>query len=692
MGKLFAFKKLSWKFAFIIGAFVVVVAGAIAAYMEFRIITETGRHSNLSLEYRALEISDESALAFTDASYAVAGMRHFAEAYFDPAKYREDAEGYFGADIEPVMGGFIRNIISGSDFISGAYFALHPDLAGHPLVSEVFYEKTDGGGVAPAEPQSYDDYKNTSSDDMLWFYGAYTSGAPYWSPVYTWVDGSLAVSYSEPVVIGHAIVGVVGADISVNHVGELVKNVVVYDTGFALMRDNGGAFVETGDVIGTLSAAEKSALSLASEQSGGVFPTKLAGRDYLGASAALFNGYAVFVLAPKNEVNAEIYASIIRFAVIFVVALSIVLVIAFVIGRSMSRPLSALSSYMRRAASTGGLDFKPEDADLTTKYAAGTDEIGQTIRDCFAFIRHVTHMAEELGTIATGDLTTQIETLSDFDVMAKSLLSMLGSFNDLLGGVNRSASLVSAGSKQIADGAQSLAQGSTQQAASVQELSASVSEIAQKIKENADMASRAAALINSIRSSAEEGSRQMDEMLAAVNDINQASRDIQKVIKVIDDIAFQTNILALNAAVEAARAGQHGKGFAVVAEEVRSLASKSAAAAKDTGELITSSMTKAELGTHIAGETAVSLAKIVHGVNESNAIIGDIARSSGLQSAGIAQINKGIDQVAQVVQQNSATAEQSAAASEEMSSQSVMLDGLISQFKLENKTPGGGIR
>ncbi len=242
------------------------------------------------------------------------------------------------------------------------------------------------------------------------------------------------------------------------------------------------------------------------------------------------------------------------------------------------------------------------------------------------------------------------------------------------------------GSSQIADGAQSLAQGSSQQAASVEQLSSSIAEIADKTKENAEMAGKAAALANTIKQNAEKGSAQMDDLTGAVREINTASQNISKVIKTIEDIAFQTNILALNASVEAARAGQHGKGFAVVAEEVRNLATKSSDAAKDTGALIANSVEKAELGARIADETSASLTEIVAGINESSLIVTEIAKSSEEQSLGIAQINKGIDQVAQVVQQNSATAEQSAAASEEMSSQANTLEELLLQYNAENGT------
>ena len=383
-------------------------------------------------------------------------------------------------------------------------------------------------------------------------------------------------------------------------------------------------------------------------------------------------------------------------AIIFIAALVIGgALIIYITGRVVA-PLRPLTAFMRKAGTTGDIILSKEDAEVIGKYSQIKDEIGQTITASVAFLKHVTTISEELDVIANGDLAADVVLLSEQDVLGISLHKMTDNLNTMFREISSSVNQVSTGSKQVADGSQSLAQGATQQAASIEELSNSISEIANKTKSNADMAMEAASLADTIKGNAEKGSRQMGDMMVAVNEINSASQSISKVIKTIDDIAFQTNILALNAAVEAARAGQHGKGFAVVAEEVRNLAAKSAQAAKETGSLIENSMEKANSGVQIAGETAESLTDIVSGINESSRLVSEIARSSEEQSLGIDQINTGIDQVTQVVQQNSATAEESAAASEEMSGQSDLLKGLISQFKLKGEDgaphslPSGG--
>ncbi|MCL2220721.1 MAG: methyl-accepting chemotaxis protein [Oscillospiraceae bacterium] len=372
--------------------------------------------------------------------------------------------------------------------------------------------------------------------------------------------------------------------------------------------------------------------------------------------------------------------------VVLAFAIAVALFLAIYISRLISKPLSVLSAWMKNAALTGEILMSDKDRKQILELGKVRDEIGETIKYTGEFVLELINVTEELKVIAGGDLSLKANMVSEKDTIGKEVNAMLNNLNHMFKEINNASGQVSAGSKQIADGAQTLAQGSTQQAASVQELLSSISEIAQKTRGNAEMAENAARLASEIKSNAEKGSNQMDSMVSAVSEISEASQSISKVIKVIDDIAFQTNILALNAAVEAARAGQHGKGFAVVAEEVRNLAAKSAEAAKETSNMIQNSMSKAELGNQIAGETANSLHEIVSGINESTKLVVDIAKSSDEQSIGIEHINRGIDQVAQVVQQNSATAQQSAAASEEMSGQAHVLEELVENFKLREST------
>ncbi|MCL2747628.1 MAG: methyl-accepting chemotaxis protein [Oscillospiraceae bacterium] len=409
--------------------------------------------------------------------------------------------------------------------------------------------------------------------------------------------------------------------------------------------------------------------------------------DYAGY--ANVGGTTILALFPSAEYNGYLDAVAIA-AVIGAVFALLIPVIIYILVTHLLKPLIPLTGYMKKSSSTGDLILSPEDTENIRKLAENKDELGQLIGACAAFVGRITDVSGTLGSVADGDLTVELAALSDRDTLGLSLNKMSGKLNAMFGEIQAAAGQVSQGAKQIADSSQSLAQGSTQQAASIEDLSNSIAEVAQKTKDNAESASETARLADTIKSNAEKGSSQMDEMISAVKEINQSSQNISKVIKVIDDIAFQTNILALNAAVEAARAGQHGKGFAVVAEEVRNLASKSAEAARDTGAMIQDSMEKAEFGVRIAEGTAASLSEIVSGINASSRSITEIARSSEEQSVGIVHINTGIEQVAQVVQMNSATAEESAAASEEMSSQSNMLLGLISEFKLSGGRGGSG--
>ncbi|WP_186843766.1 methyl-accepting chemotaxis protein [Acetobacterium tundrae] len=299
----------------------------------------------------------------------------------------------------------------------------------------------------------------------------------------------------------------------------------------------------------------------------------------------------------------------------------------------------------------------------------------------------VSEITEKIGQLSHGNLDIEHATPfdGDFVTISNAINVIIDSLNDVMGEINTASEQVASGSGQVSAGSQSLAQGSTEQASSVQELTASIAEIAEQTKKNAVDANQARELTDTVKTNAAKGNAQMSSMQSSMIAINQSSEDISKIIKVIDDIAFQTNILALNAAVEAARAGQHGKGFAVVAEEVRSLAARSANAAKETTTLIEGSIDKVQEGTKIADDTAAALDDIVAGIEKVTTLIGNIAVASSEQASGIAQIDTGVEQVAQVVQQNSATAEQSAAASEELSGQAELLKQMVGTFKLRSK-------
>ena len=286
--------------------------------------------------------------------------------------------------------------------------------------------------------------------------------------------------------------------------------------------------------------------------------------------------------------------------------------------------------------------------------------------------------------IAEGDLTVKVDVNSKDEIgdLAQAFTQMADTNNEIMTQINTAAVQVAAGSKNISDSSISLSEGATEQASAVEELTSSIEEISAQTRQNAENANKANQLTSDAQVSAMQGNSQMHEMLKAMNDINASSNSISKIIKVIDEIAFQTNILALNAAVEAARAGQHGKGFAVVAEEVRNLAARSAKAAEETTDMIENSIVKVNEGTKIANNTAIALEEIVNTVTKVAELVEGIAHASSEQSLGIEQISQGVIQVSQVVQANSANAEESASASEELSSQADLLRKNVSRFKI----------
>lgn len=322
-------------------------------------------------------------------------------------------------------------------------------------------------------------------------------------------------------------------------------------------------------------------------------------------------------------------------------------------------------------------------------YKGGHAEIKKALNETIENMQsYIDEISDVLAGMANGNLNLSItaDYKGDFVEIKNSLNNIILSLSQVMGDISEAAEQVNAGSRQVSVGSQTLSQSSTEQASAIEELTVSITDIANQTKQNAVNANQANELATAAKNNAVKGNGQMQEMLDSMAEINDSSANISKIIKVIDDIAFQTNILALNAAVEAARAGQHGKGFAVVAEEVRNLAARSADAARGTTELIEGSISKVQQGTKIASETAAALREIVDGIEKAANLVGNIADASNEQASGIAQVNKGIEQVSQVVQNNSATAEESAAASEQLSGQAEMLKEMVGRFKVNTGT------
>jgi methyl-accepting chemotaxis protein len=384
--------------------------------------------------------------------------------------------------------------------------------------------------------------------------------------------------------------------------------------------------------------------------------------------------------AAKSESNSAMAnrSNIIMIAVI-VVSIVLSVILGTYISRLIANPLAMVTKIAGLLA-VG--DIEVDSVINGDQTYLRKDELGKLSSAFMDLIASTREQVAATQKVAGGDLTTDVKVRSDNDALGKGLTSVVDNLNDLAVNIITASGQVASGANLVSDSSMALSQGATQQASAIEELTASLEEISSQTTLNAQNAERANALAVNAKKNAENGDTQMSEMLKAMDAINVSSSNINKIIKVIDDIAFQTNILALNAAVEAARAGQHGKGFAVVAEEVRTLAAKSANAAKETTAMIEGSIKNVEAGIKIANETAGALKKIVTEVSNAAELVGSIAVASNEQALGIEQLNQGIMQVSQVVQSNAATSEESAAASEELASQADKLKEVVSIFKV----------
>ena len=363
----------------------------------------------------------------------------------------------------------------------------------------------------------------------------------------------------------------------------------------------------------------------------------------------------------------------------------LILLVLFLVKRIIGRPVKELSHVATQIAE-GRLEqeIHYHSRDELGVLAYNFNQVTIRLR---GYIKYINEISEKLMEIASGNLAFTLENDYDgeFEKIKISLEKISYSLNNIIGQLNNTSKEVAAGAEQISNGAMALSQGSIEQSASVETLAGHISLMSGSVSETARNAQEASNISQEVRNRLLESNDKMQHMTMVIQKACDKSSEIHHIVKTIEDIAFQTNILALNAAVEAARAGEAGKGFAVVAEEVRSLASKSSVASKNTAELIESSVDAVARGTQIATRTAESLVKVVEEVRSVSMKIDEIATAAEEQSGAIEQVTLGVDQISSVVQTNSATAEQSAAASQELSEQSDKLKNLVSKFSLREE-------
>ncbi len=391
---------------------------------------------------------------------------------------------------------------------------------------------------------------------------------------------------------------------------------------------------------------------------------------------AYFAGYS------SAESDKQFLITVIIAVAIALVAMIVIDVILVIVMKKVIEQPIAEAEKISTAMSKGQLNIP----DSTHKFAK--DEIGDFVRHLeetkHNMNSYIGDISRILSGMAEGDFTAQpeVEYIGDFEQIKLSFDQIQATLHDIISNMNASADDVMTGANQIADGSQMLAEGTTKQATAIDELSSTIEGINTQVSETAKNAEKANALSETARQKVGEQNGEMQEMLAAMDEIREKSTQISDIIKTIEDIAFQTNILALNAAIEAARAGEAGKGFAVVADEVRNLAAKSAEAANNTTELISASVEAVNNGVRIANATADTMAEVMEMTGETNALVGDIYTAAAAQAESIKQVTIGIEQIAGVVQQNSATAEETAASCEELSGQSRLLKDQVDLFKV----------
>ena len=565
---------------------------------------------------------------------------------------------------------YIKSIVEPSSaYPSGLYFGTEQKQMIHASFSDPSYDPTSRGW-----------YKDGLNNAEFKFGEAYVD-----------VDsGNVVVTASAALHDQNGRVrGVAAGDVQLTALTQIVSTVRLKQTGGAFLVDaSTGTILGAPDssIVGTaLSDQPAGSMYAQSEKWISAYAEGVQTANYFHLQLVPDTSWVAVCFVPEAEILSDVNSLTRTLVIIAIVAFFLLGSVIFVlIHKSIVTPVKKLDAAAQRIAD-GDLNTKV-DYHSNDEFGELADNFGKTADRLHSYVDYIDEIAKVLGEIARGNLAFRLnlDYAGEFAKIKVALENISESLNNTIAQIDTSSQQVSAGAGNLSSGAQTLSQGAAQQAAAVEELSATITELSEQVHKNADDAKQINRQVDSTAASVAESNERMQQLILSMTDISNSSAEIDKVIKLIEDIAFQTNILALNAAVEAARAGEAGKGFAVVADEVRNLATKSQEAAKNTANLIKASGEAVQKGSDIANETAESLLATVEDIKGITTAINELSEASEKQAVSISQVSEGINQIADVVQNNSATSEETAASSEELSAQAQVLNDLVEKFTLKN--------